>query len=114
MILGYSYMFWAARYVSKSAWGSNLGLGVRAQIVWKGIRGMQWSQFCRAATFGVQPPDVLLIHLGDNNLARHGGKALILDVIRDLRWLRATYPTLSIIWSMVITWLVWQDEHQVQ
>ena len=85
VILGHSFVFWSAKYAAQSAWGSDLGLGDRAQIEWKGIRGLLWCQVCRMATFGTQPPDVLLIHLRGNDLAKFGGKALILDVLRDLR-----------------------------
>ena len=52
---------------------------------------------------------MLVIHLGGNDLARHCGKALILDVLRDLKWLRPTCTARSIIWSTIIPHMVWRD-----
>ena len=114
MIIGHSYVLWAARYAATSACGSNLGLGTRAQIEWKGLQGMQWGQLCRVAAFGLHPPDVWIIHLGSNDLARYGGKALILDVICDLIWLRVLYPEMSILWSTIIPWLMLRAAKLVQ
>ena len=37
-----------------------------------------------------------------------------MDVIRDLRWLRAVYPKMSILWSTIIPQLFWCDGQQVQ
>ena len=84
MIMGHRYVFWAARYVTTSPWGSNLGLYVRAHIEWRGHRGMLWNQLCHAPTYGQHSPQVLVIHLGGNDLMRHPGKPLIIDVLRDL------------------------------
>ena len=64
--------------------------------------------------FGAHPPNVLGIHLGGNDLAKLGGKALILDVIRDRRKLNAKHPAMHIIWLAVILRMVWWDEQQVQ
>ena len=75
---------------------------------WKGRRGMLWSQLCRAAAFGRQPPDVLLIHLGGNDLAQYPGKALISDVVRDLSWLRRTYPEMRLVWLTIIPRQIWK------
>ena len=40
------------------------------------------------------PPDVLLIHLGSNDLAKQSGESLILDILRDLRCWKTKYPEL--------------------
>uniref|UniRef100_A0ABM5FH18 SGNH hydrolase-type esterase domain-containing protein n=1 Tax=Pogona vitticeps TaxID=103695 RepID=A0ABM5FH18_9SAUR len=108
LIIGHSYVYWAERYAAASHWGSNLGLGARATITWKGLRGMQWGQLGRATAFGHCPPDLLLIHLGGNDLPRLPGKALILDILRDLKRLKTTYPTMRIIWSTIIPRIAWR------
>ena len=46
---------------------------------------------------------------GGNDLAKHHGKALILDVLRDLTWLKATYPAVSIVWSTFTPQMAWRD-----
>uniref|UniRef100_A0ABM5FLU4 1-alkyl-2-acetylglycerophosphocholine esterase n=1 Tax=Pogona vitticeps TaxID=103695 RepID=A0ABM5FLU4_9SAUR len=109
MIMGHSYVHWAGRYAAESHWGSDLGLGTKAQLTWKGLRGMRWIQLCRLAAFGQAPPDILVIHLGGNDLAQHPGKALVLDILRDLRWLQSRYPVMRIVWSTIVPRLVWKD-----
>ena len=52
-------------------------------------------------------PDVLLVHLGGNDLPRLSGKALVLDIMHDFKWLNARYPSMRILWSMIIPWLAW-------
>ena len=39
---------------------------------------------------------------------------MILDVIHDLRWLRVTYPAMSILWSTIIPQLMWRVERHAQ
>ena len=102
LVISYSYLFWVACYAVKLAWGCNLGLGAKAQIEWRGQRGMLWCQFCRAAAFDSWPPDVLLIHLRGNDLAKCSSKSLILDITCDLRWLKVKYSAMQIIWSTII------------
>uniref|UniRef100_A0ABM5FV92 SGNH hydrolase-type esterase domain-containing protein n=1 Tax=Pogona vitticeps TaxID=103695 RepID=A0ABM5FV92_9SAUR len=108
IIIGHSFVFWAERYAATSPWGSNLGLDDRALVEWKGSRGMLWSQLCRAAAFARQPPDMLLIHLGGNDLAQYPGKALIIDVVRDLSCLRRTYAEMRLVWSTIIPRRIWK------
>uniref|UniRef100_A0ABM5GIN4 Uncharacterized protein isoform X2 n=1 Tax=Pogona vitticeps TaxID=103695 RepID=A0ABM5GIN4_9SAUR len=107
-IVGHSYVFWAARYAASSRWGNDLGLGALASIFWKGMRGMQWVQFGRMAVFGNTPPDILVVHLGGNDLPQLPGKALILDILRDLGRLHALYPAMRICWSSIIPRLIWR------
>ena len=71
--------------MAKSPWGSDLGLGARAHISWKGLLGILWSQLCRVEAFGQFPPDVVGVHLGSNDLAKVSGKALILDILHNLK-----------------------------
>ena len=74
-----------------------MGLGDRAQIEWKGIRGLLWCQLFRAAAFGMQPPDVLIIHLGGNDLAKLFGcpvrsQMVEGNVSRDEHYLVHSHP----------------------
>ena len=41
------------------------------------------------------------------------GKALILDILRDLRRLHALYPTMRIVWSTIIPCLNWRGARDV-
>ena len=80
MIIGHSYVYWAAHYATSSPRGDDLGRGAHAYITWKGICGMQWIQFGRMTAFDQTPPDILVIHLGGNDLSGLSGKAVILDI----------------------------------
>ena len=51
--------------------------------------------------------DVLVVHLGGNDLPRVSGKALILDIMHDRKWLNARYPVMWILWSTIIPRLAW-------
>ena len=75
--------------------------------------GMQWVQFGRMVFFGNTPPDILVVHLGGNDLPRLPGKALILDILRDLSRLHNLYPAMRIIWSTIIPRLNWRGARQV-
>ncbi|XP_078241896.1 uncharacterized protein LOC144586845 [Pogona vitticeps] len=108
MMVGHSFIYWAARYAAASRWGSDLGLGAQASITWRGIRGMRWIQFGRLTAFGRSPPDILVVHLGGNDLPQVSGKALILDIVRDLDRLHALYPRIRIVWSTIIPRLNWR------
>ena len=81
----------------------------RVHDIWRGLRGMLWSHLCRALAFGQYPLDLLIIHLSGNDLARHSSKALILDVLRNLKWLKAMYLAMHILWSTIIPQLAWRD-----
>ncbi|XP_020644458.3 uncharacterized protein LOC110076555 [Pogona vitticeps] len=113
VIIGHSYIHWAERYAATSSWGSDLGLGAHAHITWKGLCDMQWNQLCRLAAFGQFPPDVLVVHLGGDDLPKLTGKALILDIIRNLKWLNAKYPTMRIVWSTIIPRLAWEGARNI-
>ncbi|XP_078236604.1 uncharacterized protein LOC144584403 [Pogona vitticeps] len=108
MMVGHSFIYWAARHAAASHWGSDLGLGAQASITWRGVRGMRWIQFGRLTAFGGSPPDILVVHLGGNDLPQVPGKALILDILRDLDRLHALYPRMRIVWSTIIPRLKWR------
>ena len=59
---------------------------------------MLWNQICHVVSFGHHLPETLVIHLDGNDMTRHCGKTLIIDVIHDLTWLRVTYPAMHIVW----------------
>ena len=101
--------FSAARYAAASPWGSNLGLGARVQVEWRGLCRILWRQLCRATTFCQFLPYVLVIHLGGNDLAWYHEKGLILGVLHDLSWLKAMYLAMKIVWSLVVIRLAWRD-----
>lgn len=71
--------------------GYQLGLSHWAVIEWKGCRGLQWPGLLPLLLneHAAPRPQVLLIHLGGNNLGLIKGKAQVLQVIEDLQVIRA-------------------------
>lgn len=89
-------LFWARKHAIQSSWGANLGLGASALLEWKAQRGMSWSEFWYTALGAARggPPDILLIHLGGNDLAKIKGKELILCYLGGHREMEGEIPTL--------------------
>ena len=83
-----------------------------ASIQWLGRRGMQWASLLPTLlhhrVFHV-PPQVLLDHLGGNDLGLLKGKALILQALADFQSLRRRWPGVLIIWSCMLPRLVWRE-----
>lgn len=79
-------------------------------IDWKGRRRMQWPGLLHLLfqEYRGPQPQVVLIHLGGNNLGLISGKALINQVIEDLRVLKAQWPGVRVIWSAIIPRMSWQ------
>ena len=56
-----------------------------------GQRGMLWDRFLEVVTQdnAKVPSDILLVHLGGNNLAKRTGKLLIIQVIEDFQAIKS-------------------------
>ncbi|KAJ7324885.1 hypothetical protein JRQ81_017905 [Phrynocephalus forsythii] len=112
VFLGHSYVYWAEKFARRSGWGPNLGLGNSAVVDWRGKRGMRWREFRGAAWAAAQgqPPDILLVHLGGNDLTAQTGKSLILEILRDFAAWKALFPASRIVWSTLIPRQTWQAD----
>lgn len=71
LLIGHSYIFWAAKFAARSSWGQNLGLRASALLHWRGRQEMCRAEFLDVAVREAQgwSPDVLLVHLGGNDLS---------------------------------------------
>ncbi|KAJ7324086.1 hypothetical protein JRQ81_017106, partial [Phrynocephalus forsythii] len=109
IVCGHSYVFWATKYAWHSAWIQKLSLGKHSLLDWKGLQGLAWDGFsdlvsqsaCEASI------DVLLVHLGGNDLARVPDKALIL--IADLKRFKRQFQDTQVIWPIIIPHLRWHS-----
>ena len=54
------------------------------------------------------PPDILLVHLGGNDLGRPPGKVIVLEILRDLQELKGKFPAMKIVWSTMIPRYTWR------
>ncbi|XP_061490951.1 uncharacterized protein LOC133388738 isoform X2 [Rhineura floridana] len=109
---GHSMVFWAARRAAKLSMGSQLGLSRWAAVQWLGRRGMHWEGLLPALFRQglVQTiPQVLVIHLGGNDLGLMKGKALIIQASKDMQAIRQRWPWVRLMWSDLLPRKVWCD-----
>lgn len=81
-----------------------LGLSQSALVIWLGCRGLQWSGLMAVLFIEFQGArlDILLTHLGDNDVGLLTGKALIVQVQEDLMEIKQCWPGVVILWSAII------------
>ncbi|XP_053098555.1 uncharacterized protein LOC128321972 [Hemicordylus capensis] len=111
LILGHSIVFWAHKAARGVQPGTQLGLGQWASISWISRRGMVIAQFLplfQEFMAAYQPPDILVLHLGENDLASQTGLAIFhslrKDILQVLRWC----PGIAILWSAMLQRRVWR------
>ncbi|XP_053160914.1 uncharacterized protein LOC128349058 [Hemicordylus capensis] len=111
LVCGHSLVFWAFRRASTSQWGTQLGFSRRASIYWLGMRGMQWGQLLptvRSHLDSFPAPQVVILHLRENDLGQRTGLSIIRQAASDSEVLRNWIPGVCILW---VNWLqrrVWR------
>lgn len=78
-ILGHSLVFLARRHAAVSV-GMQLGLSSLPPIQWLGMRGMSWDQLMPVLSEALRSRcqlEVLILHLGENDLVPFSRKAVI-------------------------------------
>ncbi|XP_054843130.1 uncharacterized protein LOC129334818 [Eublepharis macularius] len=110
LICGHSYVFWAAHQARRTSVGSQLGLSEKAVLEWQGRRGLRWSGLLPLLFgLGCEPPHILVVHLGGNDLGMLQGRALSAQAQADLRLIAERWPGVLIIWSAMVPRLVWRE-----
>ena len=56
------------------------------------------------------PSNIMVVHLGENDLTIRKGKSLILQVIHDLWTLKDKFFSRKLFWSNIIPRLVWRAD----
>nr|XP_033798461.1 elastin-like [Geotrypetes seraphini] len=105
-IIGHSFVHWAGERSLLRPGGRHLGLGhLGVQVSWWGQRGMRWYQllpFLSHLRDCPRRPDVLIIHLGGNDVDSLSARQLVNVIKDDLRVLFAWFPGTHVLWSDVI------------
>ncbi|OCT69274.1 hypothetical protein XELAEV_18040585mg [Xenopus laevis] len=110
-IIGHSFIFWARRRAGIRSYGVNLSLDrQKCKIIWMGIRGLRWNDLISVllqmlVKWGY--PDIILIHLGGNDIGKIRTVDLISQIKRDLSQIRAMMEDVIIIWSEIVPRWVW-------
>lgn len=110
LIAGHSVVFWAAHQAGLTPIGSQLGLSAWATVEWQGHCGLQWPELLSLLFEGRSgpPPDILVLHLGGNNLGLVKGKALVLQALENIEFIRGKWPGVFIVWSAMIPRRLWR------
>lgn len=116
-ILGHSYVYRGALRADVRKNGRQLGFNrADMQVRWIGLRGMVWSRVLSEFQFHARcdrAPDVLLLHVGGNDMALRPSRHLIRDIKMDLICLWSMYPDLIIVWSDIVARRVWREARSV-
>ncbi|CAJ0927872.1 unnamed protein product [Ranitomeya imitator] len=87
-----------------------------AVLRWLGFRGLGWNRVMQEVHNGVRfdrPPDILVLHVGGNDLGVHPCRELIRDIKLDLLRLWASFREMSIAWSVFVPWKSWRHARSV-
>ncbi|CAC5412216.1 unnamed protein product [Mytilus coruscus] len=116
--MGSSIVYWGARSIKRSPGGQNLGLQSKGyNFHWYGQRGMKWKNLLPSVEQNLRcypPPQILIIHLGSNDLGLIKGKELIEQIRLDIMRLHVLLPNLSLVWTEILPRRYWHlAENQV-
>lgn len=117
-ILGHSYVCWGARRAAVRPKGRQLEFSRQeACVQWLGFPGMLWSRVVSEVHLFARmdkPPNVLILHVGGNDL----GVRSMLDITRDIKFdllrLRMSYPDMIIVWSDMVARTSWRMARSVE
>ena len=103
-IVGHSLVRWAAQYAEQQIYGRSLGLcSKKHEVVWWGKSGMRWGNLlpCLTDLYKLRGgyPDLLIIHLGENDLVKLSGLTLMQYMKRDLEMLKSGWGETDIVWT---------------
>lgn len=111
-IFGHSYVYWGARRADVRKDGRLLGLaGEEGTVRWIGFPGMLWSRVVpemhKFAGLD-RPPDVVVLHVGGNDLGVRCARELIRDIKFDLLRLQSSFPDTIFVWSDMVARTAWR------
>ena len=107
--MGSSIPYWAGEYASQHG-GRNLGLP--ATVQWHAKRGMKWHDLDPCILHllkSLPPPDVLVIHLGSNDMVSEelSSKILVQEIQCTFLRYRSLMPQTKLVWSHILPRLYW-------
>ncbi|CAG2184928.1 unnamed protein product [Mytilus edulis] len=111
------WVYWAASSIKRRSGGKNLGLQSKGyNFHWYGQRGMKLN-FLPSVKENLRcypHPQILIIHLGSNDLGLIKGKELIEQIRLNIMRLHVLLPNLSLVWSEILPRRYWHlAENQV-
>ena len=117
-IFGHSYVCWGARRGDARPEGRQLGFSRQeACIRWLGVPGMLWERMLPEVQRFAQrdrPPDVLVLHVGGNDLGRRTMMDIMQDIKADVERLMVEFPGMVIVWSDMVARTTWRMARSVE
>uniref|UniRef100_A0A3B1J718 Uncharacterized protein n=1 Tax=Astyanax mexicanus TaxID=7994 RepID=A0A3B1J718_ASTMX len=111
-ICGHSLVFWAEKRATSPEIGMQLGMDPNTvRIWWKGVQGMTWTQLLPQLLQlkdNWPKPDVILIHLGGNDLGKTTPEAFLAAVKKDLISMKSIFPECLLVWSDILPRMAWR------
>lgn len=119
-ICGHSLVYWAESRAKSPEVGMQLGMDPSNVVIhWKGTQGMTWPQLLpllHQLKVKWPNPDVLIMHLGGNDLSTENPTDLLASVKKDLSSMCSIFPECRLVWSNILPRRVWRhsaDNHEV-
>ena len=84
-----------------------------AEIWWQekgGLRTKQLSSFVHLLLSVEDPPDIMVIHCGGNDIGSTPALKLRADILRELDEVRSLVPGVLIVWSQILPRFEWRGE----
>ncbi|XP_021436008.2 uncharacterized protein LOC110502366 [Oncorhynchus mykiss] len=111
-ICGHSLIYWAEMRAKSPEIGMQLGMDPSSvRVWWKGTQGMTWAQLLPQLDqlkIKWPSPDVVILHLGGNDLGTHNPEALLASVKKDLTSMRSIFPQCLLVWSDILPRISWR------
>lgn len=116
--MGHSFVYWGREHAAVRPVGLQLGFPrSEVQVRWLGVRGLRWRRLLQEVQYYValdRAPDVLLLHLGGNDLGPRTSRELLRDIKLDLLRLWTAYPGILLVWSDIAARKVWRHARSPQ
>ncbi|CAJ0965427.1 unnamed protein product, partial [Ranitomeya imitator] len=116
-IVGHSNVYWGARRADVRQDGRQLGFSRDVAVIrWLGFRGLGWNRVLEEVHNGIRldrPPDILVLHVGGNDLGIHPCRELIRDIKHDMLRLWVSFREISIVWSEIVPRTSWRHARSV-
>ncbi|XP_056616050.1 uncharacterized protein si:dkeyp-121d4.3 isoform X3 [Triplophysa dalaica] len=112
-ICGHSLVFWAEKRANSLEFGGQLGMHPNStRIWWKGVQGLTRQQLLPLLLElrdSWPKPDVLIVHLGGNDISTTPPDLFICYVKKDLASLKNIFPGCLLVWSDILSRQFWRD-----
>lgn len=112
-IVGSSIVYWAETRAKVRKMQNLLYDPKEVRVYWDGVRGMKWDALMinlqrDLAVYDFPEPDVLIIHLGSNDVASWNTDELISRMKADIQKVREMFPLTQLVFSEILARRVWR------